>query len=82
MKAKNWKPGVADEIWKIMICARDAERADDVIGGITYILGVTQEELRQMTGAQILDGLLAYKRSAYDSVEAGLLAPRAASNPP
>lgn len=34
---KNWKPGTADEVWKVIICARDASRASDLIDTMLYI---------------------------------------------
>lgn len=73
---KIWKAGKADEAWKIMVCARDAERAKDLILGVAYILDnpghVSLDEsadvLRRFTGAQIADALIAYRNSAMLSV--------------
>ena len=79
MNAKNWKAGSAVEVRKVMVCARDASRADDLLGNLIYILtdaGSNSEAglawLRGMSGAEIVDGLLAYRKSAYDSVARGL----------
>lgn len=35
---KKWKDGMADEAWKVMICARDANRAEDIASHLAYIL--------------------------------------------
>jgi len=77
---KQWKPGKADDVWKVMICARDAAQTDELLSSLTYILtdagSDTQrglDAIRQMTGAQIIDGLLAYKNVSYQSVAAAVL---------
>lgn len=78
-RMKKWVPGAADEAWKIMVCARDAARTDEAIqfimgilttAGNDHELGLSQ--LREMTGKQIVDGLVAYQKSAHDSVKNGL----------
>jgi hypothetical protein len=76
---KNWNPGKADEVWKVMICARDAQRVDDIITCLCYILtdaGSNKERgidlIARMNGKQIIDGLIAYKDSAYKSVRSAL----------
>lgn len=77
IKVKEWKPGMADEVWKLMACARDAQQTDELLGKLSYILtdagadtakGI--ELIRQMTGDQIIDGLKAYRESSYKSVRA------------
>lgn len=62
-----------------MVCARDAAHSEDTIGTLVYILTDTpgdievgMETLRGMTGKDIVDGLLAYRDSAYKSVANGL----------
>lgn len=77
--AKNWKPGKADEVWKVMVCARDAERADDLISGLVYILtdcGSDEEkgmaQIARMSGQEIIDTLKTYKKASYDSVKNGM----------
>jgi hypothetical protein len=72
---KVWKAGTADEVWKVIVCARDAHRADDLLSALQYILTdagsdsqKALEKIRAMTGKQIVDGLLAYQKSSYDSV--------------
>lgn len=72
---KQWKAGTADEVWKVMVCARDAYYAEQTIGHLVYVLtgagndikkGV--ELIKQMTGEQIINALYAYEKSSYDSV--------------
>lgn len=79
MNNKQWNPGKADEVWKILICANDVNRTEDVIQFLLYVLtdagndlvkGV--EQIKQMSGKDIIQGLNAYKESAYKSVEEGL----------
>lgn len=77
--SKTWKPGVADEPWKVLICARDAERADECLSFLVYVLtnaGSDTEsglaEIREKSAADIIDGLKAFKKSAYDSVAKAL----------
>lgn len=76
---KKWAAGIADEPWKIMLCARDAAMASETIGRLIYILtdaasdrdkGV--EILRGLTGKEIIDGLIAYQGSAAKSVQSAL----------
>jgi hypothetical protein len=81
---KKWKAGEADEVWKIIVCARDAERADDTIGWLIYILTDVEggrersiEAIRQMSGKEIVDGLLAFQLKAYQGVKNGLNKPAA-----
>ena len=76
MSFKQWKPGKADEIWKLMICARDAARTDELIDALIGILTDAGSDtqaglarLRGMSGADIVDGLLAYKAKSYESVK-------------
>jgi len=76
MRFKQWKPGKADAIWKLMICARDANRADELIDALVGILtdaGLDTESglarLRGMSGADIVDGIVAYKATSYESVK-------------
>ena len=80
-KPVNWKPGAADEPWKLMICARDAARAQDIIHGLAYILGGRGSSMadaanavRQFSGDQIADALLTYHSNNFLSVVNGLAA--------
>lgn len=72
----RWKAGNADEVWKLMICARDASRAEDLIRGVASILDnpgscdveKAADVLRRFTGDQIADALVAYRNSMMMSV--------------
>jgi hypothetical protein len=76
---KKWTPGVADEAWKIMVCAKDAAHADDVISFLVYILtnaGNDQvaglAELRSKSGDEIVAALIQYQAVAHQTVRNGL----------
>jgi len=79
---KTWKSGKAEKAWQVMICARDAMRAEEFIKGTAYILtdmnhvGSSLEAqadvLRRFTGDQIADALLAYHERSFNSVRRGL----------
>lgn len=75
---KQWQAGVADEAWKVIICAREAEDVEQALSFLGYVLTSARnwEEaaavLRQMTGAEIVDGVLAYRERAKQSVENAL----------
>lgn len=69
---KRWASGIADEAWKVTICARDASMVAEMLKNLSYILGLSVEELREKSGAEIIDGLIRYQASAVKSVEAGL----------
>lgn len=77
--AKKWKPGKADAVWKVMVCARDAEKADDLISSLVYILtncGSDEErglrQISEMSGEEIVEALQAYRKKSYDSVKSGM----------
>lgn len=81
-KPKEWKAGVADKVWKINICSRDYQRADDILDWMGYILtdaGNDKERalktLSEFTGKQIMNGLLAYRSKALKAIENGLSKP-------
>jgi hypothetical protein len=78
MKPKHWKSGVADEVWKVMIAARDAQRAKDMIGYLCYALtdagndatsGIAK--IRQMTGDDIMTALLQMHEKSAKAVGPG-----------
>ena len=77
---RKWSAGVADEVWKVVICARDVQRAEDLLSGLAYILdnpgaaGVDgyADVIRRFSGAQIADALIAYREAALQSVANGL----------
>jgi hypothetical protein len=79
-KPTKWGSSNADAAWKVMICARDAMRAQDLIQGVSYILdnpgGVALEEhadvIRRFSGDQIADALLEYRNTRMQSVASGL----------
>lgn len=79
VEIKIWNAGKADEAWKVMICARDAMRAEDIALGLhSILLGGSKEfpaaldDLSRMSGKQIADGLRAYHQCAINSVVNGL----------
>lgn len=75
---KSWKPGCADEQWKVEICICDAQRTAEMVEFLHYVLG---EPIEAMTGAEIKAALKAYADSAAKSVEnAGVEIPAAISN--
>jgi flagellin-specific chaperone FliS len=75
-KPTKWASSKADAAWKVMICARDAMRAEDIIQGLSYILdnpgGVALEQhadvIRRFSGDQIADALLEYRNTRMQSV--------------
>ena len=76
---KKWTPGTADTAWKIMVCARDAAQADEVISYLVAILtnaGNDQAaglaELRSKSGDEIVSALIQYQAVAHQSVRNGL----------
>lgn len=80
MQPKHWQPGHADDVWKVLICARDAYQADELLGGLVAILthagsdidkGLS--EIRTMSGASIIDAIVAYRDSSYASVKSALV---------
>ena len=81
---KKWHPGKADEAWKVMICARDAQQATDALRLMHTVLtevpgnpDAANDALRQMTGKQIVDGLLAFIASNHESVNMAIRQPEA-----
>jgi len=78
---KKWNLGVADEAWKVMICARDLKAADEALEVLRMVLTNLdlspkgQDALiRQMSGDQIMDAMVAYRDGCIDSVAAGIKA--------
>lgn len=77
---KTWKAGTADEAWHVIVCARDASRATDLLQGLGYILldvGFASDDqiaagLSELSGKQIADGLLAYRESNIQAVRNAL----------
>lgn len=76
---KQWNPGIADEAWKLIICAGEALKAETVLSDLIYILteaGADKKAglvaIRDMSGRQIIDGLLAFRDSAHASICNGL----------
>lgn len=75
---KEWKSGPADEPWKVAICERDIEDAKKVIRFIHSVLvgghkslDAMSDDLRRMTGVQIIKGLNDYIDSRLKSIEDG-----------
>lgn len=76
---KLWKPGTADEAWKVAVCAlamRDSQRALEHLIYVLTDAGNDRERglamLREMSGAEIVDGMLAHIDSAAESIAKGL----------
>lgn len=73
----TWKAGITDEVWKVLICARDISAAKDALSLIAYICGEGNDAaqivtLRSMTGEQIVDAVQAFILSNTVSIERGL----------
>ena len=80
-EAKTYKAGVADEVWKVLIAARDHTRASDLLREVSHIVAgpttSTDEAataLRGFTGDQIVGALLAYRENAFQMIANGLKA--------
>ena len=80
MQPKQWKAGIADETWKVIICGRDLYRIDDLLSALSHYLTDAGNDrskgldmVRQMTGAQIVDALEAHKRSSLVSVQRAII---------
>jgi hypothetical protein len=76
---KHWHPGTADEAWKVMICAQEAQNAKNALSSLHMMLtdvpgnpDAANEALRNMTGKQIVDGMLAYIKSRHEGVKRAL----------
>ena len=87
-RPKVWNAGVADEAWKVIICARDACDTEDLILTLCMILthagGDTAKglrDIRAMSGDDIMDALLAYVQKSHQAVE-NALAPDVLLAPP
>lgn len=76
MDFNKWKAGTADEVWKVIISARDACRAEEVLDTLNYILidggGKDYLSLKEMSGKDIVDGILEYRGKSYKAVENGI----------
>lgn len=80
MIVKQWKTGVADNAWKVAISARDAARAEDIAGYLTYIMtslvnvGFEQQlaAIAGFSGEQIAKALFDQREQAMLAIEAGL----------
>ncbi len=79
MEYPKRKHGNADEVWKVLICATQVARADDLINGLAFILGETGinteqsiKVIQRYSGEEIAEALLQYKEQAVMSVEAAL----------
>lgn len=77
--AKVWKPGCADEVWKVLVCAQEVRLASETISGLCYILTAAGSDeaaalakIKGMSGAQIVDALKAFRETARKSVETAL----------
>ena len=62
-----------------MVCARDANQADDLLDALVAILTDDVNDkarglatIAEMSGKQIIEGVLQYSNSCYKSVEAAI----------
>lgn len=71
----------ADEAWKVIICARDIQRAEDALATVEYIASggfgrnTTEERLasiRTMSGAEIADTIRDHIEDRRKSVETAI----------
>ena len=76
---KKWQAGRADTVTKVIICARDMHLDENCLAHMIYVLTDAGNDrelglrlIRNLSGAQIVDGLLAHIASCRQSVEAGL----------
>lgn len=76
---KLWKAGIADEAWKVIICARDAYDTEQLISALIYVLtsagsnaNLGLAEIRKMSGDDIVSALLAHVETSRKSVERAL----------
>jgi len=70
---KRWCAGVADEAWKVAICARDAAEAGNLLASLASLLvDGNVDALKQMSGREIVDGLIARQKASMESIENGL----------
>lgn len=80
MTKKKWSAGIADEAWKVHICSRDFQRAEETLNHICHIMYVVTDEtrdeviaeLRKKSGAEIVDAIEDYKASCIASVNNAL----------
>jgi hypothetical protein len=79
---KKWNAGVADETWKVIVCARDLSRVDDLLSALSYYLTDAGDDtqrglsiVREMSGSTIIDALEAHKRTSLMSVQSALSKP-------
>lgn len=76
----KWKAGIADQVWKVLICARDTQKAKDLLQGLAYVLagsGLRSEEecakiIAGYSGEEIAAAIFDYHNSNLLSVERGL----------
>lgn len=81
---KTWKPGVADEPWKVAISDREAQKAETLAMQLAEILGLNlgnvpfadplkayADFIGQFSGEQIAKALLDYRDSALESIKRG-----------
>ena len=78
----KWHPGVADEVWKVCICANDMHRAKEAIAFVAIVLsGPLCDDhsednylkiISSFSGEQIAQALINYKNQSLKSVELGI----------
>ena len=79
VKPKIWKTGIADETCKVVVCARDYDATNRCLDWLShYLTGAVGneseglEEVRKMSGEQIVNALEEHKRVSLLSVQRGL----------
>lgn len=65
---KKWKPGIADEPWKVRICKRDMRVVKHTLWRLEYITGLSPEQLKGVSGKEIIEALEAYAETAKRSI--------------
>jgi hypothetical protein len=81
---KQFKPGLADEAWKVMICARDEEKAQNTLHFLCSVLtdcgsdyAKGRLEISAMSGADIIEAVECYAAVARKSVALAISKDRA-----
>ena len=82
---KKWEAGVADEAWKVMVCANEYESVKRAIDTLVYTLteaGLSTDNrlatIEKMSGAEIVRGMKQRQQSCLQSIANAL--PRETDN--
>lgn len=79
IKIKNWSTAIADEVWKVHICSRDIQRAEEIASYLTYVMSKPSlsfeenlEEIEKFTSRQIVEALKNQKIKSLETIKNGL----------